>query len=223
MVLDYKAVDAIPDKIQYTPRYDYIWRCEGLYLATLQNTECIAFDAETLEERFRASGEGVFAYDDGSRVVVCDDASTRLYDQEGNLLWTASADATLSGTEKGLILASDGPWGSPRSALYSADGQRLCEPCQLLYSLGVVDGTEYFAYRVMDSEEAEDDWIYAPSTARYGILNEEGRAVTEAVFSDLYSLEEEAPFFYAATEAQEGLVAPDGEWITVLTWKEAEG
>lgn len=191
-----------------TPRYQYLLCTDDLALATLYANACVVFDLETLKERFRVTGEILYAYDDEDCVMIGDSDSTRLYDAQGALLFSASSEASLSASKKGFILAADGPWGGDRATLRDPkDGSQLGPARQDIYSLGCYEGREYFAYLVMEVDLEGNRY----ETARYGLMDETGTARTDPIFLNLFSLEEGV--LYAETEDQRGVMRPDGEWL----------
>ena len=197
-----------------TPRYSLIWRTDDAFIATEGTSACVAFDAATLEERFRVTGSSLYAYDDGDRVVVVDDEATRLYGADGALLFTASPLATLKSGETGLIIAEDGPWGSPRATLHASDGAALSEARQGIDLLGLVDGAEYFSWFEMDAQPGEDpeaEWEYDPYSVRFGLMDSTGAALTDAVFTSL--MPGDGTCLVAETEDAVGLIDTRGEWI----------
>ncbi len=202
-----------------TPRYSLVWRCQGLFVATDNGSNCVAYDSATLEERFRVKGTNLYAYDDGDCVVVTDDDSTRLYSQDGELRFTAPASAMLYATETGLFIAQDGPWGSPTASLYAADGSLLAEGFQDIFPLACIDGEEYLCYMTMDAQPgaSEDDlWDYDPYTIRYGLMDAQGNKISEAIFREL-QIGNDGVSLVAATDESCGLIDTDGKWIAEWT------
>ena len=204
-----------------TPRYALVWRCEDTFIAVDGSEACIVFDAATLSQRFRVDGKDLYVYDDETNITVVDDESARLYALDGTLLYTAGPLATLFLTPGGRIVVEDGPWGSACAQLIGPDGAPVGEPCQSIFFLGGIDGAEYFGYMVMDAEpgaEEGDLWNYDPYSIHYGLMDENGVHITEALFDNI-EIVNGSCFAVGAGESA-GLIDVEGKWIA--RWDKAE-
>jgi len=201
-----------------TPRYDYIWHFGSLLIAMQDESLCVVFDGATLKEKYRLSGEGMYVYGETENIVVGDNNSVRLVDPEGNLLFTAPASASIYEAANGSLIVSDGPWGSPAATLYGADGTQICTQYQSINELCMINGVQYFSYMVMDAEPDANDpagyWSYDIMSARYGLMDENGREITPTQFTDMFVMDDS--LIYAATESEIGIIDANGEWI--VSW-----
>ena len=186
-----------------TPKYDSISREEGgkFVLAVENQSVCLALDAQTLSERFRVTGENLYASCMGQTVQVYAADGVSLYAADGACIYQGSEDTGFAGGENGQTVVYEGEWGAACVYLLARDGSVVCGPYQQLASLGTFGDTAYYTYMtfpVAENFSAElnqtvYDWDL--ESVRYGMIDQQGNEVLPAEYTALYRLSDDCLYF----------------------------
>ena len=126
----------------------------------------------------------------GAVLAVTGAEESRLYDANGALLLTASAEATFAEGVDGQVIVADGAWGERCQRLVNPDGSDASGPFQRIlpltsgrYAFLTMSGATYYS---RDLGRIQTSWDY--DSVRYGLMDGAGSALTEAVYREIRSL-----------------------------------
>ncbi|HIS03237.1 MAG TPA: WG repeat-containing protein [Candidatus Pullichristensenella avicola] len=203
-----------------TPKYASLtYDDDALALAVETGGAVVGVDPQTCGEKFRIDDASGFvsAYDGVLQVFDLD--AVRLYDYEGNLLYTAPAGASLAPGLNGQYILTDGPWGAKCCRLVE-DGAAFEEAWQSLFPLFVVDGEAYYGFMQFDAvaeySEAlgEETYTWDGDSVRYGVIDGAGRTVLAPECEELYAIGDGLVFLRRA--GTQGVADVFGNWVYQL-------
>lgn len=225
--IDGRAVVAMEDKFGVidtmgnwliAPEYDYLEISEYGYILGAQTSERIAiFDGNgtSVDEYF---GENISVSTAGRYYIVRDEISLRVYDDAHCMLLEAPPSASVSAGVGEQLLLSYGVFGEESSRIWGTENKY-----QHIFPLGESDGEGIYGFMTVNAVKYENHMLGEAqysldmSTARYGVLDEQGEILLESQYLSIENVGEGR--LLVQTEDQYQMIEPWGKvyWSAAIT------